>query len=222
VKALVKLGAPVIAAAAAVGLLAGSASAATTTVHRDGPDGPLYDGDYQILNVGDIVFSSSIFNASCSSVDLRGTMSSSGTGTLDQAAVSGCESSLGPVEVEFLNLPYTDAQIDEAPAGSDADGVLRFDDPDLEIQATIAGSISCVYGFDSTITSLDFEIRNHDNPANTTGQLAGTMNGTTLARKSGSFLCPTGVTANGLGVAKGKVAPTDTTYDQRLYVTVTP
>ncbi|MFB4317939.1 hypothetical protein [Actinomadura sp. 21ATH] len=216
-KALVKLGTPLVAATAAVGLLAGSASAASTTVRRDGPAGAPYDGQYQILNVGDLTFAGTGFTASCSSADLRGTLTSSGSGTLDSATATGCTSNLGAPTVSFRNLPYTDGVLAYGPTG-DYDGTLTFTDPDLEIQASF-GFISCVYGFDAQHTSLTFEVRNSDNPANSTGQLAGTMNGVSLGLKSGSFLCPTDVTANGTGKAMGKVAPGDATYGQKLHIT---
>lgn len=216
-KALVKLGTPVLAAAAVVGLLATSASAASTTVRRDGPTGAAYDGSYQITNVGNLTFAGTGVTASCSSADLRGTLTSAGAGTLDSAAVTGCTSSLGNPTVTFRNLPYSQGALTYSPNGT-VDGVLSFTDSDLEIEANFSG-ISCVYGFDATHTSLTFQVRNPDNAANSTGELAGTMNNVSLGLKSGSFLCPTGVTANGVGKALGKVNPTDTTYTQRLYIT---
>ncbi|MFC5750243.1 hypothetical protein [Actinomadura rugatobispora] len=215
-KALVKLGTPAIAAATAVGLLAGTASAATTTVLREDTRTP-YDGGYQILNVGALTFSGTGFTASCSSADLRGTLTSSGSGTLDSANVTGCTSNLGNPTVTFRNLPYTDGTLAYGPSGN-YDGTLTFTDTDLEIQASF-GFLTCVYGFDATHTSLTFQVRNSDNPANSTGQLAGTMNNVSLGLKSGSFLCPSGVTANGTGKALGKVNPSDTTYTQKLHIT---
>ncbi|WP_019631112.1 hypothetical protein [Actinomadura atramentaria] len=216
-KAPGKIGTTTLAACAVIGLAAVPASAGTTTVRKDSATGAAYSGAYQIVNVGNLTFSGSGISASCSSADLRGTLTSTGSGTLDSAAVSGCSSSLGTPTVTFRNLPYTDGALVYGPSGT-YDALLTFTDSDLQIEANFAG-LSCVYGFDATHTKLTFEVRNPDNAANSTGQLAGTMNNVSLGLKSGSFLCPTGVVANGTGTAKGKVTSTSTTYTQKLYVT---
>ncbi|QFG22617.1 hypothetical protein [Actinomadura sp. WMMB 499] len=212
-----RLSIPLIAATATVGLLATSASAATTTVRRDNATGAVYSGAYQITNVGDLTFSASGFTASCSGADLRGTIQSNGTGSLDSASATGCTSSLGSATVSFLNLPYTDGQLTYGPSGG-YDGALVFTDPDLAIRASF-GLISCTYGLDASHPDLTFNARNPDNANNVTGEFEGVMDNASLGLKSGGFLCPTGVTANGLAQALGKVNPSNTTYTQTLYVT---
>ncbi|WP_026403142.1 hypothetical protein [Actinomadura rifamycini] len=216
-KTLARIGVPLIAATATVGLLAASASAATTTVRRDNSTGAPYSGSYQITNVGALTFTGSGFTASCSSADLRGTIQSGGTGTLDSAAVSGCTSSLGSATVSFLNLPYDDGRLTYGPSGG-YDGALVFSDTDLAIRASF-GFVSCTYGLDSAHPDLTFDARNPDNANNVTGEFEGVMDGASLGLKSGSFLCPSDVTADGLAKALGKVAETDTAYTQTLYVT---
>ncbi|MBE1532811.1 hypothetical protein [Actinomadura algeriensis] len=218
-KTLARLVVPLIAATATVGLFATSASAATTTVRRDGPTGAAYSGDYRITNVGNLTFSdpTNTFTASCTGADLLGTIQSAGTGTLDQASASGCTSSLGAATVSFLNLPYTDGVLTYDPANG-YDGTLVFSDPDLEIQASF-GLINCTYGLDASHPNLTFHVRNPDNPNNVTGEFEGVMDDVSLGLQAGGFFCPTGVSANGLAKALGKVDPSDTGYDQTLYIT---
>ncbi|OLT11929.1 hypothetical protein BJF79_23185 [Actinomadura sp. CNU-125] len=206
-----------IAAAAALGLTATAASAATTTVRR--ADGTAYSGEYRIVNVGNMTFadSTSTFTASCSDADLRGTINSDGTGTLDSASVTGCTSNLGPATVSFLNLSYEDGQLTYAPSGG-YDGTLVFSDTDLAVQASFL-FLSCTYGLDASHPDLTFHVRNPDNPNNVTGEFEGEMVDASLGLLSGDAGCPTDVLANGLGQANGKVLPTDTDFLETLHIT---
>ncbi|MFC6883985.1 MULTISPECIES: hypothetical protein [Actinomadura] len=217
-KALVRrLGTPTLAAFAAIGLTA--AAAAATTVHRDTLAGPNYDGPYQITNLGNMTFAGGGFSASCTGADLRGTLTHTGSGTLDSASVTGCTSSMGAVTVTFLNLPYTQGTLTHNPIAGGRDGTLTFTDPKLSIRASFSLG-SCTYGFGGSINSLTFSVFNRDNGArpNPADEFQGQMINASLTKTGGPFFCPTGVQANGVGKARGKVNPGDAAYNQKLYL----
>ncbi|MDL4775122.1 MULTISPECIES: hypothetical protein [Thermomonosporaceae] len=218
-KALVRrIGTPTLAALAAIGLTAATASA--TTVHRDTAAGASYSGPYQITNIGALTISGSGITASCSGVDLRGDLTSSGTGTLTSASVTGCTSSLGNATVKFLNLPYTQGSLTQGNGPAGSDGKLTFSDPNLSIQATFSLG-TCTYGFGGSTTSLSFNVFNRDNAGrpNSADDLQGQILNAGLNKTGGSVLCPGSATANGIGKARGKVTTGAATYDQKLYLT---
>ncbi|SEG54530.1 hypothetical protein SAMN04489712_106163 [Thermomonospora echinospora] len=228
---LARFATPVLAAATVLGLVATSASAAPATIRRGGPAELPYSGAIRFDNLGPLSVNARILGvnvtAQCSTAVLNGTLTSSSTGSLNSATVTGCSSNVGgSANITFQNLPYTDATVDYAPIPGGRDGTLTFTDPDLRIRAnlTVFGiSATCYYGFGSTVSSLTFDLYNPDNPNRPNPSVAeaqGKMNNASLDRLSGSgAICPATGTANGAGIVRGEKTAGSGVFDQTLYAT---
>lgn len=229
-KLLRRLLTPAVAATAALGLMAPSASAAAVTIHRDGPAGAPYSGDIRFTNLAPLSLETTILGmgvtAECDTAVLDGSLVSDGTsGSLDRATVDDCSSSIGgTASIAFENLPYTEATVAYDPVAGGHDGTLTFTDPDLRIRAdiTVFGiSMTCYYGFGSNVSRLVFDLYNPDNPNRPDTSVAeaqGAMNAASLDRLSGSGgLCPATGTASGHGSVVGETTAGSGVFDQTLY-----
>ncbi|WP_157407950.1 hypothetical protein [Actinomadura atramentaria] len=215
-RALTRICLPAVAAGAAVGLLAGGASAAGTVV-RDSA-GP-YSGNFQFQNLSPISVQATILGqtvtASCTSATLGGTLQSSGATTLTSASISGCSGAT----VEFQNLPYTAGTVAYDPQSPGHSAGLVFTDSALTVKVSLSGT-TCYYGFGSSVHQLLIDLYNPDNasrPDASVAELQGALNSVTLQKKSGSgFLCPSTGVASGFGTIKGESAPG--VFDDTLHV----
>jgi hypothetical protein len=178
---------------AAFALATSPASAATTTIHSGSIDGPAYSGGVVATNLGNITVSTSLSNASCSSVTQSGTVDSDGTNlTVTGATFSGCTSSLGSVTVTAQNLPWTGGSVVYNPVSGGADGTLTV--ANFTTSSTVFG-LTCTYT--GTLTGNGYNPDNPNRPDTSVNQSEAQISGGTVTLASGSsFLCPGTATVN--------------------------
>jgi hypothetical protein len=179
---------------AALALSVAPASAATTTIHSGSIDGPVFSGAVVATNLGDITVTTSLSNATCSSVEQDGTINSDGTNlTVTAASFSGCTSSLGAVTVTPVGLPWSGGSVVYDPVSGGADGTLTV--AGFSTTSTVFG-ITCTYG--GTLTGNGYNPDNANRPDTSVSQSeAQITNGTVSLTGSGnSFLCPSTATVS--------------------------
>ncbi|OLT30055.1 hypothetical protein BJF79_39735 [Actinomadura sp. CNU-125] len=231
-KALGRITAPLIAAAAAATLTAGVASAATTTIREDTAAGAPYSGAWQVSTVGplefSVVFLGVTVTGTCDGAELRGTVQSTGAGALTSASIGACETSngLSSPATDLGELPANTGEVAYDPVAGGRDGTLSINgDLVFSLEGEFLGRVrTCNYGFQTGgEDGLSFDVYNRDNPNRPLPDVddaQGAATDITLVKKPGSdFFCPSDGTGSGTAVARGESTPGSGVFDQKLYLT---
>ncbi|RJL20668.1 hypothetical protein [Bailinhaonella thermotolerans] len=230
-----RAGTVLLAVVAATAITATSVHAAGTTIRRDNGSGPAYSGRWQATNIGNVTItgtsSAGTIVTTCSSVTLGGGINSDGTGgSIDNINIPTCPNNKGGTTVITAeNLPYTHAGQTVAYVGANPgiNGKLTAVDPDVKVKAvmTMTGfpTQTCYYGFGSTVTQLEIDLYNRDNPSRPDpgqDESQAKIANDALDRLAGSTsLCPAKVYANGNAKLRGEKVAGSGVYDEKLYLT---
>lgn len=233
-KAPTRLAASAVAAAAAVALTPGTASADTTTLREETAAGAPYSGNWQVSTVGPLVFSvdflGSRVTGTCESATLQGTVESNGEGELTAASLGACETSNGfsspPTDLDLGEVPDRGGRVAYDPVEGGRDGVLTVDAGlQFTVEARVLGfTVTCHYGFRTGgAPGLALDVYNRDNanrPLPGHDDLQGASDDIALERLPGSSaLCPSNGTGGGAAVARGESTPGSGVFDRKLYLT---
>jgi hypothetical protein len=182
-----------LAAAAAVGLTATGASAATTTIHSGSASGPAYSGSVSADLLGSASVSTSIGSGTCTSSNMTGTVNSDGTAlsissaTFSDGGSSACGGTVSAT-ITAINLPWSGGNVTYAPVSGGADGTITIANFDVQAVVNIFGGITCDYG--GSLTANAYNPNNPNRPNTSVSQAEAAINGGTVKKTGGSFFCP--------------------------------
>jgi hypothetical protein len=215
-------------AAAALALVAPSASAATTTIRAGGATGAPYSGNVQVSLLGPASVTTVFGTGSCNQGSVSASVQSNGTNLSISAAsftndpgpdcpVPGTSSS---VTVTSENLPWGGGNVTYAPVAGGRDATITLSVAKVKAvthNVPILGTITCYYG--GTVTASGYNPTNPSRPDTSVTAAQGKIDAATLNKiNSGSSIyCPgtASITGNFEMVGQGSSGA----FDQTLYVT---
>ncbi|MBE1535006.1 hypothetical protein [Actinomadura algeriensis] len=211
------------AALAVLALGAAPASAATTTVRAGSATAAPYAGDVKASLLGVATVSTVIGNGSCDESTMTGSVNSDGTNlTIDDATFSGAGG--GPCTgttsstITVQNLPWTGGSVAYDPNGTNGrDASVTIANFRVQAVVDLFGGITCVFG--GNLTADGFNGNNPDRPDTTSGEAQVGVDGATVSKQGGSWLCPSTATVTATYELLGESTPGSGTFDQSLYVT---
>lgn len=178
----------------ALALVAGPASAATTTIRTGDANGAPYSGAVSSDLLGDATVSTSIGSGSCTESNMTGSISSDGTGlAIDSASFTGngggpCTGSTTST-ITAQNVPWTGGSAVYAPVAGGKDGTVTIANFRVKAVVNLFGGITCIFG--GNLTADLFNSDNANRPDPTAVSQAVATNATVNKVSSGSsWLCP--------------------------------
>ncbi|WP_143219841.1 hypothetical protein [Actinomadura sp. CNU-125] len=211
---------------AAVAVLATAvapASAATTTIRAGSATAAPYAGNVQASLLGVATVSTSIGSGSCDESTMTGSVNSDGTAlTIDAADFTGAGG--GPCTgttsstITAQNLPWTGGAVAYDPNGTNGrDASVTIANFRVEAVVDLFGGITCVFG--GTLTADGYNGDNPDRPDTGNAEAQVGVNGATVSKQGGSWLCPSTASVTATYELLGESTAGSGTFDQSLYVT---
>ncbi|MFV2209675.1 hypothetical protein ACFHW2_05570 [Actinomadura sp. LOL_016] len=199
------------------------ASAATTTIRAGSATAAPYSGNVQAALLGVATVSTSIGSGSCDESTMTGSVNSDGTGlAIAAAGFSGANG--GPCSgttsstITAQNLPWTGGAVAHDPNGTNGrDASVTIANFRVQAVVDLFGGITCVFG--GTLTADGFNGDNPDRPDTGSTEAQVGVNGATVSKQGGSWLCPSTATVTATYELTGESSAGSGTYDQSLHVT---
>ncbi|OLT33564.1 hypothetical protein BJF79_34520 [Actinomadura sp. CNU-125] len=199
------------------------ASAATTTIRAGSATAAPYAGNVQASLLGVATVSTSIGSGSCDESTMTGSVNSDGTAlTIDAADFTGAGG--GPCTgttsstITAQNLPWTGGAVAYDPNGTNGrDASVTIANFRVEAVVDLFGGITCVFG--GTLTADGYNGDNPDRPDTGNAEAQVGVNGATVSKQGGSWLCPSTASVTATYELLGESTAGSGTFDQSLYVT---
>ena len=189
-----------LAAAAAVGLMASTATAGTTTIRSGSATGSPYSGSVAAALLGTATVSTSLGSGTCTSSNMAGVISSNGTGlNISSATFTGtgsggaCTGGGNNAKVTAQALPWNGGSVVYNPVsgGKDADVTIA----NFKVRADVTVfffTITCYYG--GSLTAPGYNPNNTHKPASSTHAEAAISNATVNLQSGSNGSCPSTAT----------------------------
>ncbi|MBC6450179.1 hypothetical protein [Actinokineospora xionganensis] len=219
---------------ASFALIAPTATAAGTTIHRDTATGAAYSGNVQgSLISATVKFESSAGNATCNRSSLTGSVNSDGSAAnasnatfSDTSSTSGsCPNDQGGrTTITPTNLPWSGGNVTYAPQAGGRDGTITLNNVSAKVDSSnsLGLRISCNFVGSGANNSVTGSVHNPDNanrPVSSVAQAQASFAAVGLRLTSGSTSCPSTATLTGTYKLLGEKQAGSGTYDQTLHIT---
>ncbi|WP_034274749.1 hypothetical protein [Haloechinothrix halophila] len=223
-----------LAVAASFVLIAPTAAAGSTTIHRDSATGDPYSGAVH----GDLIsaaveFESSAGNATCDQSTLDGSVNSDGTDA-DIADASYSDSSAsdgscpndqgGRTTITPTDLPWSGGNVTYAPETGGQDGTITINNVSAEVDSTNSWGmqITCHFvgaGANDSVTGSVYNPDNANRPVSSVDEAQAELSQVELTLTSGDLGCPSSATMTATYSILGETESGSGTFDQTLYIT---
>lgn len=223
-----------LAAVASFVLIAPSAIAGSTTIHRDSATGDPYSGTVQGSLISSVVqFESSAGNATCDQSSLSGSINSDGT-SADIADATYSDSSAsdgscpndqgGRTTMTATNLPWSGGNVTYAPQTGGQDGTITINNVSARVDSydSLGIHITCYFVGSGTNDSVTGSVYNPDNPNRPFGSVAESqaqLSQVEMTLTSGDFGCPSTAMLTATYEILGETVAGSGTFDETLYLT---
>ncbi|MPY97616.1 MAG: hypothetical protein GEU97_06360 [Actinophytocola sp.] len=223
-----------LAAVASFVLIAPSATAASTTIHRDSATGDPYSGNVHGSLISSVVqFESSAGNATCDQSSLSGSVNSDGTGAdiadatyTDSSASDGsCPNDQGGrTAMTATNLPWSGGNVTYAPQAGGQGGTTTTNNVSAKVDSYDGWgvSITCHFvgaGANNSVTGSVYNPDNSNRPVGSVAESQAQLSQVEMTLTSGDFGCPSTATLTATYQILGETVAGSGTFDETLYIT---